>query len=254
MSRWPILAVAGVILAGIFINSHGEMIEEPPQTMREACDNLTDRSLCQAASFIAQKRVGVAPITPFADTLPNPRTTPGAINPTITQANIDATICNPNFAASVKPAPSWTAAAARRLAERDYPGQPASNFQIDQLVPISLGGAPMDARNLWLMPWTGPDNAENKDQLERVLNAMVCARQVPLASAQQAIARNWIDLKRRVTTTQMPMPSNVTVPQQYSGPVTLQAEQIEPQPSGEQQDMPQNQPNYEVPAIEPQQF
>ncbi len=33
-------------------------------------------------------------------------------------------------------------------------------------MPLSIGGAPRDPHNLWPEPRTGPNNAEQKDQLE----------------------------------------------------------------------------------------
>jgi hypothetical protein len=68
------------------------------------------------------------------------------------------------------------------------------NFEIDHLVPLCLGG-PDDFSNLWPQPrqtiaskW----NAEAKDRLERRLCEMVCSGQLDLATAQQAIATDWI--------------------------------------------------------------
>jgi hypothetical protein len=67
------------------------------------------------------------------------------------------------------------------------------NFELDHLVPISIGGAPNDPKNLWPQsrltePWT----AEVKDALEDVLHREVCAGQVPLKEAQDAIRTDWI--------------------------------------------------------------
>src|SRR5437773_9731833 len=40
---------------------------------------------------------------------PDPTLTPGAVNPDIRQANVQATICNPNWSTkSVRPPPSYT--------------------------------------------------------------------------------------------------------------------------------------------------
>ena len=68
------------------------------------------------------------------------------------------------------------------------------NFEIDHLVPLCLGGSD-DFSNLWpqsrqtIAPkW----NAEAKDRLERRLCEMVCSGQLDLATAQQAIAMDWI--------------------------------------------------------------
>ena len=61
-------------------------------------------------------------------------------------------------------------------------------------MPLGLGGAPYDPRNLWPEPRATADgwNADVKDELEAVLARLVCSGRVPLAEAQQAIATDWI--------------------------------------------------------------
>jgi hypothetical protein len=121
--------------------------------------------------------------------LPDPRCTPGAADPAITQADIGATICVPGYTRTVRPPAAETdrfkydvAYPAYGLA--DVPGAPA---ELDHLVPLELGGS-NDAANLW--PETGPV-PNPKDSVERALNRAVCAGRIPLRAAQQAIARNW---------------------------------------------------------------
>jgi hypothetical protein len=53
-----------------------------------------------------------------------------------------------------------------RVSPRDY--------ELDRIVPLDLGGAPLDLRNLMLQPWGGVCNAHVKDDLERQLSIMVC--------------------------------------------------------------------------------
>jgi hypothetical protein len=66
-------------------------------------------------------------------------------------------------------------------------------------MPLSLGGAPSDQRNLWPEPRRSPDGwgADRKDELERVLHGLVCAGRLPLALAQRAIAWDWIAAYRQ---------------------------------------------------------
>ncbi|MEJ7928148.1 hypothetical protein WG908_15485 [Sphingobium sp. AN641] len=253
MTRLAIFAVGGVILAALFGETHPDFIENPPQSAREACDQLADQSDCRAALALNDLRQKRLPKAAPAPLLPDQRRTPGAYDPTITQENIAATICNPKFVAARKPPPSWTAAATRRIAAVQLPDIDPGSLVLDQLVPISLGGAPKDYRNLWLQSWAGKENAEKKDGLETLLNRMVCSGQLTLAAAQEAVAVNWLDTYRRAMTMQnlarYTLPANwaisspnlqpdfVPEPQSDSGPVVLEA-QIEPE----------SQP-YEVPAI-----
>lgn len=69
---------------------------------------------------------------------------------------------------------------------------PSRNYQIDYLVNPQLGGT-NDIRNLWPEPYSDARwNAQAKDELERHLHQMVCARAVDLAVAQREIATDWI--------------------------------------------------------------
>jgi hypothetical protein len=60
-----------------------------------------------------------------------------------------------------------------------------------------VGGAPRDVRNLWPEPIT---SARVKDRVENAAHAAVCAAHdpMPLATAQQGMATNWIALGRQL--------------------------------------------------------
>ncbi len=70
-------------------------------------------------------------------------------------------------------------------------GRTLSEFELDHLIPLELGGAPDDVANLWPEPWTGPWNARQKDAVENFLHRQVCNGAISLARAQAAIATNW---------------------------------------------------------------
>jgi hypothetical protein len=76
--------------------------------------------------------------------------------------------------------------------DQQHPGESMADYELDHLIPISLGGAPFDAQNLWLESEVGQANARDKDVLEYVLWRLVCQHEVPLATAQRAISQNWI--------------------------------------------------------------
>jgi hypothetical protein len=67
------------------------------------------------------------------------------------------------------------------------------------LIPLEIGGAPANPRNLWPEPHVAPGGwgSRRKDFLENRLCQLVCEGRVPLAEAQRAIARNWIDAYRK---------------------------------------------------------
>ena len=125
------------------------------------------------------------------DALP-PKNVTGALNAAVTQGTIKDTICIPGYARSVRPALTVTEPIKRKLMLAEHHFQSARLYELDHLVPLSIGGAPDDLRNLWLESWNGPNNAHDKDALEYVLWRLVCDGEVPLATAQTSIATNWI--------------------------------------------------------------
>jgi len=127
--------------------------------------------------------------------LPDPARTPGAINPAVTQATIASTICVRGWTRTIRPPQQYTSALKRQqIRDFGYVDRRMSDYEEDHLVPLGLGGAPFDEHNLWPEPRTTADgwSADLKDELEAVLARLVCSRRVPLAEAQQAIARDWI--------------------------------------------------------------
>ena len=137
-----------------------------------------------------------------ADRSPNMPSVPGAVDPAVRPDAIDTTICVPGYARSVRPPYSVTGRIKRQLMRAEHPGERFVGYELDHLIPLALGGAPADQRNLWLEPWTGPMNATDKDALEFVLWRLVCRHEVTLRTAQKAIAGNWIEAYRRYATPQ----------------------------------------------------
>jgi hypothetical protein len=122
---------------------------------------------------------------------PDPRCTPGALNPAVTQATIGRTICHEGWTSTVRPPETVTEAEkAASMAAYGDPG-PISAYEYDHLVPLELGGALNDPRNLWPEPGASPNR---KDAVEDALRAEVCDGRMPLARAQRAIASDWARL------------------------------------------------------------
>ena len=63
------------------------------------------------------------------------------------------------------------------------------DYEYDHLVPLGVGGAVNDPRNLWPEPGASPNP---KDQVEDELNREVCDGRLTLAQAQKAIATDWL--------------------------------------------------------------
>lgn len=85
----------------------------------------------------------------------------------------------------------------------------ADDYELDYLITPELGGSP-DARNLWPQRYAaGIWNAYVKDQLEDLLPRMVCEGEIPLQTAQQDIAVNWIAAYKRYFHTNVPLPKRL---------------------------------------------
>ena len=90
----------------------------------------------------------------------------------------------------------------KRASLRAYGDSTAtSRFEYDHLVPLELGGAANDPRNLWPEPdYPGGSNGfylNPKDELENALNRLVCSGRIALSQAQHAIAADWVAAYRR---------------------------------------------------------
>jgi hypothetical protein len=126
--------------------------------------------------------------------LPDPVCTPGATNPDVTQATIGSTICVSGWTATVRPPTSYTnPLKVRQIAAYGYADTSTADYEEDHLIPLELGGAPRDPRNLWPEPRysVGGGTAAGKDSVENRLKRMVCAGQTTLAAARHAIATDW---------------------------------------------------------------
>ena len=132
--------------------------------------------------------------------LPDPVRTPGAVNPGVTQARIGVTICRRGWTRTVRPPERYTEALKRRqIREYGTLDRRLGDYEEDHLIPLELGGAPADPCNLWPQPHHAPGGwgSYRKGRLENRLKRLVCAGQVPLATAQRAIARNGIAAYRK---------------------------------------------------------
>jgi hypothetical protein len=129
-----------------------------------------------AALFIHRSGAGASVV--HAD----PTLSPGAVNPDVTQANIDETICVRGWTKTVRPPVEYTnALKVKQMRQYHELGDP-SEYQEDHLISLELGGAPTDPRNLWPEPYP---RASEVDRIENELNAKVCSGQMSLADAQR---------------------------------------------------------------------
>jgi hypothetical protein len=126
--------------------------------------------------------------------LPNSSRTPGAINPSVTQANIASTICTSGWTSTIRPPSSYTTSLKEQQLATGYAFHGDTNtgdYEEDHLIPLELGGSPASALNLWPEPYHASAGAITKDRIENKLNALVCDGALSLTVAQHAIATNW---------------------------------------------------------------
>src|SRR5580704_16079699 len=111
--------------------------------------------------------------------LPDPRCTPGSIDPIVTQANIKSTICRTGWTEPhLRPPESQTEDFKRYVAFPHYGLTWYRSSELDHLVPLELGGS-NDATNLW--PELGKPSGNPKDSVENALHRAVCSGRVSLA-------------------------------------------------------------------------
>ncbi|MEV8529092.1 hypothetical protein AB0451_33955 [Streptomyces sp. NPDC052000] len=128
--------------------------------------------------------------------LPDPKCTPGALNPKVTPATLKETICKSGYTSTIRPPAAITGAEKTANAKSyGYTGS-LHDAEEDHLVSLELGGDPNDPRNLWVeppspghKPGAGPNNP--KDAVEAKLHTAICTGKTQLAAAQNAIATDW---------------------------------------------------------------
>ncbi len=183
-------AVLGGVILGIGIAFLAVTLWLPgPRAAIPTTSFATPSYIAAATSSATRTEVG----------LPDPKRTPGSINPNVTEENLAITICARGWTATIRPPSAYTSALKLiQIVEYGYSDRSPSHYQEDHLVPLELGGAPRDPLNLWPEPndIVLPDGTEvgsdAKDNLENDLHRRVCAATMQLGVAQRLIAGDWI--------------------------------------------------------------
>ncbi|WP_294538207.1 hypothetical protein [uncultured Rhodoblastus sp.] len=112
-----------------------------------------------------------------------------ALNPAVTQATITETICTAGWTRTVRPyVADMKRIKAEMLAAVGEPIERRNQYELDHVVPLALGGATIDRRNLSLQPI---GEAREKDAIEVCLSWLVCQGKIALEDAQSAIFEDW---------------------------------------------------------------
>lgn len=82
------------------------------------------------------------------------------------------------------------------------------SYEVDFLIPPALGGS-LDRQNLWPQPYqAGIWNSRVKDALEDHLVSLVCEGRLDLATAQRAMAEDWIASYKSYFGVSRPLPDH----------------------------------------------
>ena len=161
------------------------------------------------AAGIGMLLAGAPPVQPHrigpAEIYPDPKRTPGAANPEVTQQNIQDTICNRQWSTKLIRPPSQYTSNLKRKQLREY-GDAAHQaradlvnpstgkvettrcvahsdnmacYEEDHLIPLEDGGDPTDPRNLWPEPYNTKVGwafmgARQKDVVEGFIHDEIC--------------------------------------------------------------------------------
>lgn len=174
--------------------------------------------------------------------LPDKKCTPGLVNRSVTQSNIKSTICKSGWAEQQRktvPDSYYAQGKARSLREYGYyAGRDIRTYEYDHLVPISVGGAVTDLRNLWV---EHDDTPNPKDAVEAKVKAAVCDGRMTLAAARQGFQKDWTKIvvppKRKASTTthrsQPPASKTVSKSVYYANCAAARAAGVAPLYAGE---------------------
>lgn len=114
------------------------------------------------------------------------------VNPDVTQANINKTICVPGWTATIRPPSSYTNRLKVQLVKESLSAtDTVEDYELDHVIPLSVGGHPVSPQNLKLQPWDGPNGAHAKDVVEVRVKRLVCARRITLAQGQACFKKGW---------------------------------------------------------------
>jgi hypothetical protein len=120
--------------------------------------------------------------------LPNPALTPGD-RFEVTQEDV----CGVDYSS---PASRIPITLKRQTFDRYGLKPGAIGFNVDHLIPTSLGGS-NSPKNLWPQSLSGEWNYNMKNSLERTLKKMVCRKEIALETAQKEIAADWISAYKK---------------------------------------------------------
>jgi hypothetical protein len=111
------------------------------------------------------------------------------LNPDVTQTTITTTICQAGWTRTVRPyVANMKRIKSEMLAPIGEPIERRNQYELDHKIPLALGGAVIDRRNLALQPI---EEAREKDAIEVCLSSLVCEGKIGCDARLEGSPRVW---------------------------------------------------------------
>jgi hypothetical protein len=165
---------------GIFPRAPGHFTFTVSATDQAGVSVQRDFELTVIKSTVNDGSTSASPIRALASL------TPGARNPSVTQSTIRSTICSATWVARARPSAAYLRRLKASQMRRYGEAGPVRLYEEDHLIPLELGGAARNPRNLWPEPVT---RAHKVDAVEQHLHAQVCSGRLTLRLAQSKIVK-----------------------------------------------------------------
>jgi hypothetical protein len=123
---------------------------------------------------------------------PNLDLTPGAIDPAVTQDNIQSTICVSGYTKTVRPSSTITHRLKLQIMMAYGINGDPSEYELDHFIPLELGGCGDCVANLWPERYDLEFGAKEKDRVENFLHRRVCSGGLTLEQGQNAMRDDWV--------------------------------------------------------------
>jgi hypothetical protein len=185
----PVLDYATFVYEGLPYNCRADVGAPAPTSTATTATESTSTS---TTATVTTTTTTTGPTTTFVTPgpglpsiiLPDPKITPGALNPKVRQSTIKKTICKAGWTKTIRPPVSYTnALKIQQMLLYEDTGSP-SEYEEDHFIPLELGGAPRNPKNLWPEPHS---QSKLSDPLETSLKWKICKGLMKLAKARAAI-------------------------------------------------------------------
>jgi hypothetical protein len=176
------------VLAASLVASGAPGAPADVTTAPEPTRTTSTQSTTQSTSVIQTTTTTTTSTTPGPGLpsviLPDPKITPGRLNPRVRQFTIMRTICKSGWTKKIRPPANYTRALkVKQMVLYGDTGSP-SEYEEDHFIPLELGGAAKNPKNLWPEPRT---QSKLSDPLENQLKSKVCKHVMTLKKARATI-------------------------------------------------------------------